>query len=50
MDTEFCCGICEIDDCVIFSFGFRDSEAWLMKFKKKKLLEILNSNFEKNLI
>jgi hypothetical protein len=50
MDTEFCCGICEIDDCVIFSFGFRDSEAWLMKFKKKKLLEILNSSFEKNLI
>ena len=46
LDTEFCCGICEIGDSIILSFGFRDSEAWLMKFKKKKLLEILNKNFK----
>ncbi len=46
-DTEYCCGVCEIDNYVVFSFGFRNSEAWLMKFKKKKLIEMLDINIKR---
>ena len=41
-DSEFCCGICQIKEHIIFSFGFRNSEAWLMKIKSKTLFDILD--------
>lgn len=48
-DTEYCSGICEIDEHIFFSFGFRNSQAWLMKIKREVLLEIINSNLKKQI-
>lgn len=44
-DSEYCCGICEIGDYIIFSFGFRNSEAWLMKLNRKTFFKIINLSF-----
>ena len=40
-DSEFCGGMCEIDDFIIFSVGFRNSEGWLLKIKSSDIKDLL---------